>query len=413
MRSTVSSVSELGVTLRRERRRFLQAGLILAAAGYAGRAPAQLATPNDALGFLAEWEALGWHWTGTDVESNSAEWLGRVLSRAGAGVEVQTYPFERSDVTLASVRVAERRVVALPLFDGGTTAAEGIVGKLGLPASGADFAVLEVAPDNPADGALVAARHDARHRALIVITTGGRSGLAPLDVGSAGAGPHNVVVQVSSAERDWLLAAARAGAPATVIAQFAQVRTSARNVIAAVPGSDATRAPIVIWAGRSGWGPCVGERGGALFCAAHAIRGLVEARAPRGLVFVASSGEEFGQTGLDAFVKRFPDLQSHAFGWIRLGANIGTRGSALSVDGATRDWMERLRRELRIDAVRFSGDASGGTELGSEANGLTINAAPGPLFHLPTDQLPAAVDLQQINGTARALARTLLLLANS
>ena len=155
MRSTVSSVSELGVTLRRERRRFLQAGLILAAAGYAGRAPAQLATPNDALGFLAEWEALGWHWTGTDVESNSAEWLGRVLSRAGAGVEVQTYPFERSDVTLASVRVAERRVVALPLFDGGTTAAEGIVGKLGLPASGADFAVLEL---EDAPGGVIDAR---------------------------------------------------------------------------------------------------------------------------------------------------------------------------------------------------------------------------------------------------------------
>lgn len=399
--------------MRRDRRRFLLG--TVAALTEARAALAQVPPPssNETLGFLAEWEALGWHWTGSDVEFSSAEWLARQLSKANAGAEIQTYPFKRCDVKLATLRTGERHVVGLPLFDGGSTSAAGVTGTLGLPTSQADIAVLEVAVDNPGDAALVAARHNPRFRALVVITGGGRAGLAPLDVGAPEAGAATPILEVSSAERDWLMQAARDNRPATVTVEFEQNDAVARNVVAAVSGSDAARAPIVVSVGRTGWGPCVGERGGPLFCALQAVRSLAVAHAPRGLVFVATSGDELGQIGLRAFMSRYPDLDRHAFGWIRLGPNIGTRGSAISIDGSTREWMDALRHELRVDAVRFAGDATGGSALADEGNGLILNAAHGPLFHLPTDQLPAAVDLQQINAASRALSRTLLVLANT
>jgi hypothetical protein len=400
--------------MRSERRRFALSALALAASPRLGFAQAPALSPNDAIGFLSQWEEFGWHWTGSEAETNSAQWLARQLSTPGTSTEVQSYPVALYEITRASLRSGERRVVALPLFDGASSSETGVSGRLCIAGADGDIAVLETAPDNPADPVLARARHDARYRAVIVITAGARSGLAPLDVGVPESGANRIpVIEVSSAERDWLLQAARDGRQGTVVAQFTRSDGTARNVVVAIPGTDPKRSPIVIWTGRSGWGPCVGERGGALFCATQAVRTVLQTRPVRGVVLAATSGEELGQLGLKNFVKRYPDLEAHAFGWIRLGANIGTRASAVNVDGTTKDWMDRARREMRIDAVRFSGDLDGGSALAAEGNGLVLTAAHGPLYHLPADQLPAAVELPQLTAMARALSRTLMVLANS
>jgi hypothetical protein len=89
------------------------------------------------------------------------------------------------------------------------------------------------------------------------------------------------------------------------------------------------------------------------------------------------------------------------------------RAGALNLESGTQEWLSQLRRELRIGAVRFSGDPEAGVPAAAEGNSLVLSQAHGPLYHLPSDQLPSACDLQQLNAMARALSRTVLTLANT
>ena len=286
----------------------------------------------------------------------------------------------------------------------------------------ADIAVLEVAPNDSHSAALAATRADARYRAVVVITSGGLPGLAPLNaVDLAGKKPSGPpVVQVSSEERPWLHAAAAAQNIGTVNAQLQRADARARNVVAILPGSDANLAPIVIHVGASGWGPCVGERGGALMCWVTGVQFMIENRPARATVFVAASGDELGHLGIKAFEKRHPELVTHAYGWLNLGANLGAHASPLRVTGTQADWQRMALARLKIesakldssldDAARLSID---GTVGPSTVPHLAFSAPPSAAFHLPQDRLPDAVDIRQVLAISRGFGRTVLELAKT
>ncbi|MEO9254049.1 MAG: hypothetical protein ABI305_00795, partial [Tepidiformaceae bacterium] len=127
---------------------------------------------------IEEFDAQGWHRTGTAVDVASGEWLRDQLRDAGVAANLETYPFTRLDIKDSHLRTQELRLEALPMFDGGTTTAEGVTGRLGLPGSGTEICLVTAHAGGPAPE-LEAAREGKSYTAVVSVAMAGRPGLAP------------------------------------------------------------------------------------------------------------------------------------------------------------------------------------------------------------------------------------------
>ena len=175
-----------------------------------------------------------------------------------------------------------------------------------------------------------------------------------------------------------------------------------------IPGRDRTQPPLVVMTPRSSWWQSTSERGGGLVCWLETLRMLL-ANPPgqpprRDVVMTANSGHELGHLGLDAFVEQRPawDRPGGAT-WVHYGANLGATGGQLSVMSASDDL-----RQAMLAALSAAGQPpeimapptqvpSGETRDIHRAGGRYVTlVGSNPLFHLPNDRWPDAVDVDRI-----------------
>src|SRR5579864_6377883 len=166
---------------------------------------------------IKSYEEQGIHRTGTEVDRISGDWLMDQVRDAGLEPQREFFELSRVDPLIASVSSAGRKLEGLPLFDGGFTSADGVPGRLGVLGSSADIGLAEAAPNTASAGALVQARRDNRHRAIVLLTRGGQPGLCPNNAESFLHPFGPPVLQVSSEAKPWLDDLARSGAQAVVV----------------------------------------------------------------------------------------------------------------------------------------------------------------------------------------------------
>ena len=130
----------------------------------------------------------------------------------------------------------------------------------------------------------------------------------------------------------------------------------------------------------------------------------------RDVIFTANTGHEIDHVGLDDFVARRPGWETKAT-WIHYGANIGATGSKLMIQ-SNQDDLRALVVE-RLTAAGHKPETlapktqvpTGETRDIHLAGGryLTVVAPPvtNPLFHLPQDRWPHAVDVRRSHGSRR------------
>ena len=396
---------------------------------------------------VREYDAQGWHRTGTRVDDDSAEWLVGRVAELGQSTHVESFELERVVPRESYVEVDGRRIDGFPLFDGTFTDEVGVSGTLGLGGSECDIAVIEFqAAGGAAD--IQSLRESGRYKAFVGIVTSGLgevSGAAPspqiahtltsLHSGQSGRDdsvPEGLairngeffssrggapVVQVSSVEYERVIAAAESGAEVRVVAQAEVESTTAQNVIVEVAGSDSSLAPLVVMTPRSGWFSCAVERGGGVACWLEIMSWFSENPPVRDVIFIATSGHELGHVGLKSFLNSNSELRENAHAWLHLGASIG----------AALDWMPRLQTSdvefERVALDSFSADPGfadlvpltivpTGTTKSGEA--MQINRFGGrfvsvignhALFHQESDQWPDAVDAEALAIYASALTR--------
>ena len=138
----------------------------------------------------------------------------------------------------------------------------------------------------------------------------------------------------------------------------------------------------------------------------------------RDVLFVASSGHEIGQLGIEIYAERRPNLIKNSRAWIHLGANIGAAQQPGNMIQASDDEMEGMLAArmtslgLGIDRRVPRGTIPGG-EAGVVHRGggrymsiISNNA----LFHNPGDRGPDAIDpgvIARFADVFTALAKTL------
>lgn len=368
--------------------------------------------------FIRAYEEQGIHRTATDVDRISGDWLMRQVRDAGLEPARQMFSISRVDPVNASVSASGRRIEGLPLFDGAFTSSDGVRGRLGPLSSGAEIGLIEAAPNTAGAGELGDARRANRHRAIVLITRGGRPGLCPNNAEGFLHPFGPPVVQVSSEAAPWLSELARSGAEVVATAEVKRTPADAFNVTTSISGSDGNLPPLVIMTPRSGWWSCASERGGGIACWLELIAALRGSKPARDILFVASSGHEIGQRGIEIYAERAPGLIARSRAWIHLGANIGGAQDPGNNIQASDDEMEALLADAmaaaglsvdrRVPRGRIPGGEAGVVHRGGGRYVSLIGR--NALFHNSADRGPDAVDVPVIArfaGALTAIARKL------
>jgi len=380
-------------------RRDWLAGAVACAATFlprraSGQAADRAAREERIAGIVREYEQQGFHRTATDVDIRSGDWLFDRIKAVGLVPQRESFPLNRVDPVAAALIVGDQRMEGLPLFDAAFTDAAGVRGRLGPLGSDAAIGVTEAPPNTAGAGALGDARRKGGHAAIVCVTRGARPGLCPNNADSFTTPFGPPVLQVSSEYGASLAESARAGANAHLVAHVARTPAASFNVTATASGVDSTLPPLVVMTPRSGWYACASERGGGIACWLELARALGAKRAPRDVVFVASSGHELGHLGINAFVDRRPDSVRRSAGWMHFGANIGAAVDPGTNIQASDDRFESILETaltaagIRIDRRNPRGTIPNGeAEVVHRGGGryLSVIGRNG-LFHNPDDR---------------------------
>jgi hypothetical protein len=366
--------------------------------------------------WLAAWDKQGIHRTATEGDEAGADWLIGEAARLGTAPACEEFAIDRLDPVAAYLEIDGARIAGVPVFDAPATGGDGVTGPLGLIGSEAAIAVAELSPRVVYTSDYQRLRREGKHRGLVIVCQGEQPGLGLLNAEQFRHPYGAPAIQIPSEARETLFAAAARGASARLVAASRRTFARARNVVITVSGGDPTQAPLVVMTPRSSWWQSTAERGGGLVCWLETLRALVAAPPACEVVFTANSGHELGHLGLDDFIARRPGwdrpVAEGGAVWVHYGANIGAVGGELSVQSGSADLAALTAAELtragaKLDRIApASSVPSGETRDIHRAGGRYVTlVGTNPLFHLPDDRWPHAVDPARIARTAAAVAR--------
>ena len=373
---------------------------------------------------IQAYDAQGNHRTGTEVDKASAEWLANQVRKLGVEPSLEAFTLRRVDPQLCYLRIGDRRIDGLPLFDAGFTAMEGVRGRLGSLGSDAEIGLAETTPFRLTEpigieerNQVAEARHS-RHKAVVLLTRGTRPGLFLINAAAFSKPLGPPMLQVSSGESEWLKEQAERRAETMVAAHARRTVARAFNVTAKIAGKNSTLAPVVLMAPRSGWWQCASEQGSRLVCWLEALRVLAAGKPARDCFFVALSGHELGFLGMDAYLISRPALIKSAHAWIFFGSSIGEPRQPNLIhasDDALEQWaVAALDKEgLAVNGkARHDSNARGEAGAVQQGGGRYFTLACGSdVYHNVADRWPEAVDVAILARYARAFANGALELA--
>jgi hypothetical protein len=372
---------------------------------------------------IQAFDAQGNHRTGTKVDNASAEWLADEVRQLGAEPSLEPFTLNRIDPQSSFVRIADRRIEGVPVFDAGFTGAEGVHGRLGPLGSDVEIGLAETEPYKLAEPGIeyrsqVSEARRSRHKALVVLTRGSRPGLFLMNASAFSKPFGPPMLQVSGAESNWLNQQAQSRTEATLVAQVRRTTAQAFNVTVKIAGSNPTLAPLVLMAPRSGWWQCASEQGSRLACWLEAMRVLAGGKPARDCFFVALSGHELDLLGMETYIKLRPDLIRRAHVWIFFGSDIGAPQQPNLIhasDDVLEQWtVAAMEKEgLTVNGkARHDSQARGEAGIVKRGGGRFVTVACGSdVYHSVADRWPEAVDVAALTRYAKAFANGALELA--
>jgi hypothetical protein len=368
-----------------------------------------------ATGWVKDWDSQGIHRTATAGDEAGAAWLMHEVARFGTTPTVEEFALERLDPIECYLEVGGDRIAGVPVFDATATGADGVAGTVGLVGSAAQIGVVELSPHAVYAPDYENLRRESRHDGLVIVCKGMRAGMGLLNAERFRTAYGAPAIHVSSAARETVFKAAARGAEARLVAQCYRALRRARNVVVTIPGREPNRAPIVVMTPRSSWWQSTAERGGGLVCWLETLRALIAAPPAPDVMFTANSGHELGHLGLDEFIERRSGWEGPVAAggalWVHYGANIGAAGGELSILSADPDLTALASAELtrsghlpdRIAPPNLV--PSGETRDIHRAGGRYVTlVGSNPLFHLPDDRWPHAIDLAAVARIAAGAA---------
>ena len=366
---------------------------------------------------IQEFDAQGWHRSGTQTDRESAEWMVRIGGSLGVDLTLEPFPLNQVMPQECYLEVGGRIIQGLPIFDGGFTSPEGISGRIGTIGSSAPIGLGRVGRSSGPLGAepdveFQNNRRSKQHQALVAVTSGESPGLMASNAPEFCQPFGLPVLQVSSEESEWLNKQALSTSQAHLVVSVDRVESESFNVTGRIPGADPEAPPLIIMTPRSGWWQCASERGAGLAWWLEVMRALSQSHQYRDIIFVATSGHELGLLGIDDFLKRRPFLVQESCGWLHFGADIGKETRFSGTDG---ELLSQTSAALETAGVTPATPTLQGIMVGAESQvvaraGGRVSAIVGhnPLFHLEADRWPNTIDPEAIGKVSNAFTNLAL-----
>jgi hypothetical protein len=372
-------------------------------------------TKARAIGWLTAWESQGAHRTGTTGDDAGAVWLAQEAADLGVEAATEAFTLDRLDPAACYLELDGECISGVPAFDAPLTGGAGLTGTLSLSGHEEAILVAELTPQSVYSGEYERLRRAAAHRALVIICTGARPGMGLLNAERFRHPCGAPAIHVSSEVSEAVLAGAARALPARVVAEGRYIPATAHNVVVAIRGSQRSSPPIVVMTPRSSWWQSTAERGGGLVSWLESLRALIADPPACDVIFTANSGHELGHLGLEDFMARRPGwerpISEGGATWIHFGANIGAAGGALAIQSASDDLRQLTEAELAragqapdIIAPKTLVPSGETRDIHRAAGRYVTLVGSNPLFHLPQDRWPHAVDTQVVTRIAAAAA---------
>ena len=359
------------------------------------------------------WENTELHRTGTLGDLRTAEWLAGLANEAGVSAALHKFDLRRWAPRRCEVYAGDRVAEGVPLFDGGTTTAEGVAGRLGpLPAEPGCIGLGALGPEAGDDNRLIAdARAMSTYPALVTIAkmNPGLPGLALRNADRFNAPFGPPVLQVHTECEPWLRTLAEAREIVHVIVDVAFEAAQGVNVEARIAGTDPALPPLVVMTPKSSWWQSTAERGGGIAVWLALLRHFVGHQPHRDVAFVATSGHELGHLGLDHFLEQNPQLAAGAHAWMHLGANFAARDARPRLQASDAQLQGLAIEALAAAAAPPADLAPLDKRPGGEARNIydlggryVSYLGSNPWFHHPDDCWPHTVDVDKASRLAEA-----------
>ena len=360
------------------------------------------------------WDAIDDHRTGTAGDRKTSDWLAERVMSTGLEPRREDFALSRWVLEHCALEVDGTEVEGVPLFDGGTTGPEGVVGGLGVLGESGSNAGIGVGAfgiaAGGAAGALAAARRSNEYRAIVAVSRMDAqvTGLALQNADRFNEPFGPPVLQVATAHERWLHEVTSAGALGRLTAYVTLETATGSNVYCRVAGRDPARAPLTVVTPKSAWWVCTAERGGGIAVWLALLRHFAANRPTRDVVFIATSGHELGHLGLDHFLATKDTPRSHC--WIHLGANFAAVDSRIRLQASDAELMDMAQRTLSTHGVTVSTRTPLGERPGGEARNVhdlgecyVSLLGSNRWFHHPDDRWPTTIDLSNTERVAQAV----------
>jgi len=369
---------------------------------------------------IREYDAQGNHRTGSVVDDASGRWLADEVRALGLEPILEQMPFSKIDIQSSYLEIEGRRLEGLPLFDSPFTGVDGILGSIGKFDSSAEIGLLRMHPIETAR--LAEQRRQTKQRALVVVTAADPS--SPLEMVKQAPdglilfnadnyqkpfGPP--VLQLPTQYWPQLEKAISSRTQVRVVTKVTRRNVNVFNVSARIRGTNPELPPLVVMTPRSGWWNCASERGGGIAVWLEMIRSLHDARPARTVLFIATTGHEVGDFGLNNYLSLKPSLIKQAYAWIHLGANLGAAIAPQIGLQASDEELQTLALAMMEDVgqKRLLFQPIGTRPLGQARNiydggGRYISfLGSNGLYHHPYDRWPIAINLEVLEPITLAL----------
>lgn len=353
------------------------------------------------------YSALGEHRTAGKADRETSAWLAKQLEAFGLTSKLTPFRVRQFQFEGARLTVNARPVPCFPLwFPRATgsplrsTVAHGVVkGRIAIARMPKGGAAL-----TPAHIAVIQPLIDAGAAAIIAVTPSQSGELMALNC-AASAEPWPVpVLLVGPAEEMNLRGAidvsisieGRDESNAEAFETVGEIGTGKKRIVISTPSS--------------GWFRCAGERGPGIAIWLALARWASHRESSVRYTFVASSGHELGEQGMQAFLQKQAPKPEEVGVWLHLGASIAARGSTRRLMTNRREWMPTLTRhfgplgDLNPELTETPvGELAQLAKSGYRCFGI---AGGHPLFHSPGD-LPSTTSAAMLEPVGQALLRTI------
>jgi len=377
--------------------------------------------------YVKRFSTQGLHRSGSKIDKRTGLLLEHFLKKDGLKITREPFTFRRpisggGMVSMKIDKINSRIMPGMPYLASPSTGGRNRRAALGFVGEDGKIPVIHIYVTPASANAKLRATSlkrfkdavaSGRYPAVIGVTQGGYSGLIPLMI-NLNKKYKTPAILLSSALGNFVEIYAEINNLVTYRTTIRYEKAKAYNLMSTVTGTDPSLKPLVIVTSRSAWWSAAAERGTGVAAWLATAKRMAQVHPKRTVIFVSTTGQEYYSLGLKKFLATHPNLVSNAYGWIYIGANVGTKPlPKFVIQGSSRRMRRLVHRAFEdnnLENIRWAKEKKALVPPLNQAyqhadHSVIIAATNNKCFRMTCDKWPSNVNIEATLSFSKALAQ--------